>query len=64
MLFNEPFTLPKHTAETTARVIYPALVRRDHFHQELHDTARCIELATFLAFGTGKLAREAIINPN
>ena len=63
VLAYEFFALYEHTARATAGVIYAPLKRFNHFYQQSNYTSWCIELSTFLTFGTGKLAEEVLIDP-
>ena len=62
MGLDEPLALHKHPTGPAARVKHAALVRRQHGNEGLDDTARGVELAALLAFGTGELAEKVFVN--
>ncbi len=59
---HELLRLHKHTAGAAARVVDAALVRRQHFDQELHDAPRRVELAALLALRAGELGEEVLVD--
>ena len=62
MLFDEFLTHHEHAAAAAAGVEHPALVWFYHFHQQLYNRARGVELAAFFAFGEGELAEKIFIH--
>ncbi len=59
---DEFLGLYEHAGRAAARVVYAALVGLDHFDEELHDAARRIELAAFLALGARELREEVFVD--
>jgi hypothetical protein len=56
MGLDEFLATHEYAPAPAAGVKNPALVRREHFNQESHNTAGCVKLPALLALGTGKLA--------
>jgi hypothetical protein len=60
---DEVLRLDEHASGTTTRVIDPALVRLDHFDEELDDAPRRVELAAALPLLGCELADEVLVYP-
>ena len=62
--FYELHRLNKHTAGATAGVIENAIVRFNHFGDQINDTLRCVKFTLTLAFGKRKFTQEIFVNPS
>jgi hypothetical protein len=62
VLFDELLGLHEQAAGAAARVVHAAAVGFEHLDQQLDHTARGVELAAFLALGTGELGEEIFVN--
>src|SRR2546430_10792849 len=60
--FDEFFRLHEHAAGTAAGIVNAAFVGREHLDEETHNALRSVELAAFLAFGAGELAKEVFVD--
>jgi hypothetical protein len=60
---DELFAADEHAARAAARVVDAALVRREHLDQDPDDVRGRVELAALLAFGTGELGEEVLVDP-
>ena len=63
MCFHELHGLHKHTARSAARVIENAIIRFNHFCNQIDNALRRIELALAFAFRKCKLAQEVFVDP-
>ena len=63
MRFHELHGLHKHTARSAARVIENAIIRFNHFGNQIYNTLRRVELALTFAFCKRELAQEVFVNP-
>ena len=55
--------LNEHPRGAATGVVHPPLIWFKHLHEQSYNTARRVELAALLSFGTGELRKEIFINP-
>jgi hypothetical protein len=59
---DELHRLHEHLRGTAAGVVHPALVRLEHFNQQLHHAVWRVELAALLSLGARELGEEVLVD--